>query len=108
MGTMELKLKETIYLKDGVEGPITNEMMQIAGTINRIWEHVLNKNLIITSMRDGIHMKNSKHYEGKAIDIRNKDLTIDEKNKITSILKLVFKECDVIEEKDHIHVELKK
>ena len=109
MGTMELKLKETIYLKDGVDGPITQEMMEVTSTINRIWKGMLGQNMIITSMRDGKHMKNSKHYEGKAIDIRTRYLSMKQKEVIMKYIKEVLEyECDVILEKDHIHVELKK
>ena len=97
-----------INLKEGVQGPITDEMRLVANFISIVWKIKLNKQLTITSMQDGVHMKGSKHYEGKAIDIRNRDLSETEKASMMKCLKEILTECDVIQEKDHIHIELKK
>lgn len=59
----------------------------------------------ITSGNDGKHMKNSKHYTDEAVDIRTKDM-INPKN-TWLIIKQKLKNCDVIWEEDHIHIELK-
>ena len=57
---------------------------------------------VITSGRDGKHMEGSKHYEGKAFDLR----TFHVIDRVAELLRMYLgKEFDVIVEKDHIHVE---
>ena len=58
----------------------------------------------VTSGRDGIHMKNSRHYTGDAIDIRSTDMKLPEytTRKIGEELGNNF---DVLFENDHIHIE---
>ncbi len=36
--------------------------------------------LIVTSGNDGTHAQNSKHYDWKAVDVRSRDLSIDQQN----------------------------
>ena len=58
--------------------------------------------LVITSGKDGVHGKNSLHYEGKAIDLRTWNV-LD--NLVKRIRVQLGAEYDVILEKDHIHIE---
>lgn len=60
--------------------------------------------MTITSGNDSIHMKNSLHYENKAIDIRSKDMKYPVGTTLY-IRKALGKNYDVILERDHIHIE---
>jgi len=64
------------------------------------------------SSGDGIHMKNSKHYQGKAIDIGANSSNKKEYNSFKELIKLSSQELksqfgieDIIDEGDHIHIE---
>jgi hypothetical protein len=57
------------------------------------------KDCFITSGTEGLHMPGSRHYSGNAIDIRTLDFT---KNELSLLLG---REYDVVQEKDHIHIE---
>lgn len=55
---------------------------------------------------DGVHMKNSLHYFGKAVDLRIRDTRIEEALLFWELAKrLAGSEFDVVWEKDHIHIE---
>lgn len=62
--------------------------------------------LTITSGTDGKHMESSLHYKGLALDFRTRDIN-------PSIIPRVAASCrevlgpdfDVVQEKDHIHIE---
>ena len=58
----------------------------------------------VTSGKDGVHSKNSKHYSGGAIDIRSKDMKLPEYTTLRLKRKL-GKDYDIVYEKDHIHIE---
>ena len=60
--------------------------------------------MTITSGNDGKHMKNSLHYEDKAIDIRTRDMNYPVGTTLF-IRKALGKNYDVILERDHIHIE---
>ncbi len=64
------------------------------------------------SSGDGVHMKNSKHYQGKAIDIGANSSNKKEYNSFKELIKLSSQELksqfgieDIIDEGDHIHIE---
>ena len=75
--------------------------------------HLFNTSVVITSARDAVHGKGSKHYVGKAIDIRTKDLLPQWQSTLTLIL-LVFAErfgLAIFDERflpgePHIHIEV--
>lgn len=64
------------------------------------------KEIVITSVLDGKHSRNSKHYTGNAFDIR---VWIYTEYQITHLTRLIQKELgkdyDVVFEGDHIHIE---
>lgn len=68
--------------------------------------------MVVTSGKDGIHMRQSKHYEGNAVDLRTKHLTWAVKSEWRDALKRTLgPDYDVILEgmgtdKEHLHVEL--
>jgi len=60
----------------------------------------------ITSLCDGKHSRNSKHYEGNALDLRTRHLKGDDAQKIKDVLaNRLGSKYDVILEGNHIHVE---
>ena len=65
-----------------------------------------NKEIVVTSLLDGVHSKNSLHYVGNAFDMR---IWIYTQKQIAEIDKRLKKELgkdyDVVLEKDHFHVE---
>ena len=60
--------------------------------------------MTITSAKDGKHSVNSLHYEGKAIDIRSRDM--HNSSRVCYFLRMSLgKDYDIINEKTHIHIE---
>lgn len=78
-----------------------------------VFLHLFDRPAVITSGRDALHAKGSKHYEGKAIDLRVKDMLPEWQSTLTLVL-LVFAErygLAVFDERflpgqPHIHVEV--
>lgn len=68
--------------------------------IRRGWD------LVVTSVRDGVHMEGSRHYSGCAFDFRTSFLTKEQistlRNELASALGPDF---DVVVEDSHCHVE---
>ena len=65
------------------------------------------KELTVTSIKDGKHMKGSLHYKGLAFDVRTRDIGLLE-FKERFKLDLEFKlgpQVDVVLEKTHMHIE---
>lgn len=95
-------------LKQGVKlAGIKPETIMAVLVVDNIYkDHGRPEGVTITSICDGKHMPNSKHYSGEAIDTRTryfnrskqKELTQDIKNQLGS-------EFDVVLERDHIHIE---
>lgn len=95
-----------MQLKNGVKiSGIDTELLFVIFIADGIYSR--NKQLMtITSVLDGRHSPNSLHYEGRAFDIRTHDKTADVNKYLYEQLKreLDFI-CDIVMEKDHIHVE---
>lgn len=61
---------------------------------------------IVTSARDGQHMQGSLHYEGKALDLRHRQMTEQSKRLICDDLRSTLgNDWDVVLEDTHIHIE---
>ena len=60
---------------------------------------------VITSGRDGKHMTGSKHYEGKAFDLRTWHVIEELGKRLRAYLGKYY---DVVVESDHIHIELER
>lgn len=97
-----MRLKEGVLIK-GIKAETVLGIM----LVDSIYRDTIGKNnLVITSISDGQHMKNSKHYSGFAFDIRTIDLTEDKKQHLFRELKFFLNyEFDVVLEKTHIHIE---
>jgi hypothetical protein len=85
---------------------LTSEMKSVLQEIETACKYIEGEayEMTITSAKDGVHMKNSLHYSGNAIDIRSRDMRNPNttKNTIKTALGAKF---DVIYEIDHIHIE---
>ncbi len=64
----------------------------------------INYVMTITSGNDGLHMKESKHYENNAIDIRTRDMN-NRNRTFKEIKRDLGVNYDVILEETHIHIE---
>jgi hypothetical protein len=62
--------------------------------------------LVITSVTNGKHMKDSLHYKGYAFDCRTNNVSVPTQNLILAEAKKILDgEFDVLNEGDHIHIE---
>ena len=96
-----------VSLKPGVrfEG-IHSRVIEALPILDRIYTS-FGRELVITSARDGQHMKGSLHYEGKALDLRTFYFTPLKRQEVHfEIRNALGPDFDVILEKDHIHLEL--
>lgn len=95
-----MKLKEGVKL-NGLQPQIVLAMQ----IVNSIYNKNLHE-LVITSVSDGLHKQDSKHYQGMGFDCRTKEIkgrrSLDILNDCRDALGDDF---DVILEKDHLHVE---
>ena len=101
-------------IKDGVSfwpgmHPVWKE--HAMGTIDRVSRSVVGRTTIITSARDGTHGLNSLHYEGRAIDIRTRDVFPRDNrlNYLAALQEELGDDFDVVyeesERSNHIHIE---
>lgn len=83
--------------------PFIERAMTIADAISMALD---NKEIVVTSILDGVHSTRSLHYKGLAFDMR---IHIYSQSVVKSIMEeleyLLGKNYDVVLEKDHIHVE---
>ena len=64
------------------------------------------KEIVVTSILDGVHSSKSLHYKGLAFDIRTYIYTQYEISKLMGSLKYMLgPNYDVVLEKNHIHIE---
>lgn len=65
-----------------------------------------NTELVVTSIMEGRHMTNSKHYDGLAADLRIKNVLAVRHMELLGALKNSLGwDFDVVLESDHIHIE---
>lgn len=90
---------------------LSTEMHTALLKINNFYKEI-NKDMVITSGNDSKHGRTSLHYKNKAVDIRTKNLTNEEKQKLINRLKseLYKNGYDVLLEgagtnNEHLHVE---
>ena len=74
--------------------------------LDSVSEKVAGRQAIVTSVEDGTHSKTSLHYEGRAIDLRTRDLEAGVIHDYASELRgALGPGWDVIVESTHIHIE---
>ena len=104
-------------LKNGVSSAgVKTEILLIIPMVEQVFNEY-GKELIITSITDGKHSKNSLHYEGLAFDCRIRHLIPNFKSFQNQTLKAMVAEIaqkirekvgsqyDVVQERTHIHIE---
>ena len=103
-----IKFKKGVSV-DGVTKECISGMHVAAG----VFYTCLRRDLVITSVCDGKHKKNSKHYDGDAFDMRTwidetsgVQMSPDTKHDIA--VKLAYalgEDWDVVVESTHVHIE---
>jgi hypothetical protein len=102
---MAIKVKSGVVFKE-INAPLFNIIKTLLDA-----EFEIGKEMVITSVNDSVHKKNSLHYQNRAIDIRTKHLTPEEKKKLYAFLRnKLGGDYDVILESEgldneHIHIE---
>ena len=93
--------------KEGVQfDHMYPQIEKILPFLDEVHQKIAGRDAIIISARDSQHIATSKHYEGKALDLKTDDITEVQVEKIT--VKLQNKlggDYDVVNEKTHIHIE---
>lgn len=103
-----MKFKESVKV-DGV----TKECILGMAAADRVISLMYNREMVVTSVADGIHRNGSKHYEGNAFDIRTwtnsvsgVQMTNGAKNLLRYCLEAALgDDWDVVTEATHIHCE---
>lgn len=85
----------------------SKEIMNAMAVADGVSRSVAGREMTVTSLLDGVHMKNSLHYSGNAFDMRVYIYTEEQIKLIVELLKSKLgKNYDVLfENNDHIHVE---
>ncbi len=95
-----MRLKNNVKL-EGLHSQILLAVL-VANEVYR--QHA--KELVITSVNDSRHGKNSIHYKGNAVDLRTRYFEYQEKLEVyREISKRLTADFDVVLERDHIHIE---
>lgn len=84
----------------------SREVMDAMSVADQLSLKISGKEMVVTSLLDGVHSKNSLHYTGNAFDMRVWIYT--EKQKKTLFYQLKKKlgiNFDVLDEETHLHVE---
>ena len=95
----------TVWLKQGVCGDPKREIRRAIGIVNT-WAFARNEDVFIHSIRDGVHMGGSLHYDGYAFDFSHKHRHgLTATTNYDSLRKKLGPGYDTVIEKTHIHVE---
>ncbi len=89
----------TVWFKQGVIGNLSQHAQKGFGKVAQL-HAMADKDLFVTSLREGNHSPGSFHYNGNAFDFRK----IREVTK-AMIVNALGKNYDVVEHSTHFHVE---
>jgi len=90
---------------DATQG-IHPEIFRALAAAAEVWEQNGAPELVVTSLDDGEHRPDSKHYKGDAADLRIWNLPRARWHAATNDLAArIGDDFDVVLEKDHVHVE---
>jgi len=94
-------------LKNGVIWAQMHPSMEHAWEVcERVTWSLFDRDAVITSGREGTHSETSLHYEGKALDLRTRDLDADEVERYRwELASKLGADYDIVVEGSHIHVE---
>ena len=103
-----IDFKDDVSL-DGVQKECIKGMYKVA----RLFTLIFGRDLVVTSVSDGKHKKNSLHYKGLAFDIRTwttqtsgLQMSLFQKNSLQKAIMVVLgDDWDVVVESTHIHCE---
>lgn len=112
-------MQETQYIgiKTGPNGAdvtdLAQEILDVYDDVEAVWAMYTDVEPVITSGRDGKHTVGSKHYEGKAIDVRANNISDEISQKIADTLQarlgyeydVDFEQPSPDPAEDHIHIE---
>jgi RHS repeat-associated protein len=85
---------------------LSDNIFFIEDTVDNIFNETAGRDGIVTFGINGTHMDESLHYTGKGIDLRTRDLTETQKQKILRELRdRLGPEYDIVEHDTHIHLE---
>lgn len=98
-------------IKNGVYGTLQDVMKPALDAVAAVWSTAALGPPVITSIEDGDHLPNSKHYQGLAVDIRLNNIAPGLHDRLrTEVARLAGPAFDVIHEyhgtdRDHLHIE---
>lgn len=94
-----MKLKSGV-LFDGIKAPTLRAMAAAEDAFLPYGE------VVVTSIKDGIHSANSLHYDGLAFDLRTRHMTLDQvEDAVGYLRRKLGPDYDVVIEATHAHVE---
>jgi len=97
----------SVSYKAGVKGSPSQGIQHAINVADGIYSS-FGHNLVVTSLRDGVHSPTSLHYSGNAVDLRIWGLTGEILNQIVAALRSALGhpgQYEVYPEGDHIHIE---
>lgn len=95
-----------MYLKQGVEVDGVQPEIVMAMFIAFSVYQQIEKELVVTSVKDGVHSPASLHYTGNAVDIRTRHLSPEQIEWVGAALKeRLGSHYDVVVHNSHIHIE---
>ena len=87
----------------------SREVMDAMSIADMLSLKISGKEMVVTSLLDGVHSKNSLHYTGNAFDMRVWIYTEKQKKAIFYQLKKKLGiNYDVVDEETHLHIEFDK
>lgn len=84
----------------------SREVMDAMSIADELSLKISGKEIVVTSLLDGVHSKNSLHYTGNAFDMRVWIYTEKQKQSLLYQLKKKLGiNYDIIDEETHLHIE---